>query len=201
VSTSTLAAGTSTFSPKARGWAVATSLLSRNQSDDLEEAAPASRSPKLKQATDGHVFSTSDNAWEVIGGRFKEVKKEVVARMVQENADPDLLASNPGLLRLFAKDRAAAPRKLPEGKLSGAAHLAAVSALRSRKMSDVLRAPSASSGQAKEGVTARTGKISLGERPRQDRPRAQAERSLPAPGWAVQRRTMNSEAFTRAESL
>jgi len=206
VSPSTLAAETSTVSPKARGWAVVTSLLSRNQTDDLEEAAPASRSPKLKQATDGHVFSTLENAWEVIGGRFKEVQKEVVARMVQENADPDLLASNPGLLRLFAKDRASAPRKLSEGKLSGAAHLAAVSALRNRKMSDVLRTPS--SDQAKEVVTARTRKISLGGL-RQDRPRTQASRlpapvarvGLPAPGWALQRRTIESSGFSRASSL
>ena len=206
VSTSTIAAGPSTVSPKARGWAVVTSLLSRIQTDDLEETAPTSRSPKLKQATDGHVFSTWDNAWEVIGGRFKEVEKEVVARMVQQNADPDLLASHPCLLHLFAKDRASAPHKLPEGKLSGAAHLAAVSALRSRKMSDVLRAPSA--GQANAVVTARTGKISLGGL-RHDRLRTQASRlpapvarvGLPAPGWALQRRTIESSGFSRASSL
>ncbi|KAJ1471642.1 hypothetical protein T484DRAFT_1843392 [Baffinella frigidus] len=171
----------------------ATNLLF--QTDALEEAGPASRSPKLKQAPDGNVFSKSDNAWETIGGRFRKVQQEVVERLVQENADPDLLERNPGLLRLFAsgraaaKDKMAAPHKLPESKLSAAAQLAAVSAQRSRKMSDVLRTPS--SGQVKEVVNARPGKASggFGRTESQGvRPRARASR-LPPPGWgAIQRR-------------
>ncbi|KAJ1467337.1 hypothetical protein T484DRAFT_1859111 [Baffinella frigidus] len=165
--------------------------------DTLEEAGPASRSPKLKQATDGNVFSKSDNAWETIGGRFRKVQQEVVERLVQENADPDLLERNPGLLRLFASGRAAAKDKmtapkLPESKLSAAAQLAAVSALRRRKMSEMLRAPS--SGQVKEVGNARTGKASGGfgrtasQPESQDRPRTRASRP-PPPGWVIQRRT------------